>query len=197
MGDAAGETAEGTKLARAAVAAGRDDATALAIAGYTLWWLGHDADAAISAVDRAAALNPNSAVACGIGGNVHAWAGNSAVAIERCMRAMRLSPRDPWTFLFFGGIGFAHLTERRLAEAAMWLQRAHQEHPTGPLIFAALVSTYAHLGRLDEAREAQGRLRALGSTTISAWYRRFAALKEPADREFVCEGLRKAGVSEE
>src|SRR5438445_161541 len=51
MGDAAGETAEGTRLARGAVAVGRDDATALAIAGYTLWWLGHDADAAISAVD--------------------------------------------------------------------------------------------------------------------------------------------------
>jgi len=113
------------------------------------------------------------------------------------MRAMRLSPRDPWTFLFFGGIGFAHLTERRLEEASIWLQRAHQEHPRGPLIFAALVSTYAHLGRLDEAREAQGRLRALGSNTISAWYGRFAALKRPADREFVCEGLRKAGLPEE
>jgi adenylate cyclase len=196
MCDAAGETAEGTRLARAAVSAGRDDATALAIAGYTLWWLGHDADAAISAVDRAAALNPNSAVACGIGGNVHAWAGNSAVAIERCIRAMRLSPRDPWTFLFFGGIGFAHLTERRLEEAAVWLQRAHQEHPRGPLISAALVSTCAHLGRLDEAREGLSRLVSFGAHTTAAWLERFAALKNPVDRQFICEGLRKVGVPE-
>jgi adenylate cyclase len=196
MGDAAGETAEGLRLARTAVGAGRDDATALANAGYTLWWLGHDADAAISAVDRAAALNPNSAAACGIGGNVHAWAGNSAVAIERCMRAMRLSPRDPWTFLFFGGIGFANLTERRLEDAAIWLQRAHQEHPRGPLIFAALVSSYAHLGRLDEAREGLSRLMSFGVDTTGAWFQRFAALKNPVDRQYICEGLRLAGVAE-
>ena len=186
MGDAAGETAEGTRLARAAVAAGRDDATALAMAGYTLWWLGHDADAAISAVDGAAALNPNSAVACGIGGNVHAWAGNSGVAIERCMRAMRLSPRDPWTFLFFGGLVLPTSPN----------QRAHQEHPRGPLIFAALVSTYAHLGRLDEAREGLSRLVSFDAPTTAAWFQRFAALKNPVDRQFICEGLRKGGVPE-
>ncbi len=193
MGDAAGETAEGLRLARSAVVAGRDDATALANAGYTLWWLGHDADAAISAVDRAAALNPNSAAACGIGGNVHAWAGNSAVAIERCIRAMRLSPRDPWTFLFFGGIGFAHLTERRLEEASIWLQRAHRKHPRGPLIFAALVSTYAYLGRLDEAREGLSQLVSFGAPTTAAWFQRFAALKNPGIDSSFAKGCAKLG----
>jgi adenylate cyclase len=185
------------RLARDAILADREDATALANAGYALWWLGQDADTAISAVDRAAALNPNSAVACGIGGNVHAWAGNSAIAIERCARAMRLSPRDPWTFLFFGGTGFAHLTERRLEEASIWLQRAHQEHPTGPLILAALVSTYAHLGRFDEAREGLLRLLPLGAHTTADWFRRFAPLRQRADRQFICEGLRLAGLPEQ
>jgi tetratricopeptide (TPR) repeat protein len=196
MADEGGEIAEGVRLARAAIVSDREDPTALANAGYALWFLGQDADAAISALDRAVTLNPNSAVACGVGGNAHAWAGNSAIAIERCTRAMRLSPRDPWTFLFLAGIGFAHLTERRLGEALIWLQRAHQENLTGPLILAALVSTYAHLGRLDEAREAQLRLRPLGEQTTAAWSRRFAIFKNRADQQFVCDGLRLAGMPE-
>ena len=193
MADEDGETAEGVRLAKEAIVADREEPTALVNAGYALWFLGRDADAAISALDRAAELNPNSAIACGVGGNVHAWAGNSTIAIERCTRAMRLSPRDPWTFLFFAGIGFAHLTERRLDEALIWLNRAHQENPTGPLILAALVSTYAHLGKFDEAREPQSRLLSLGTQTAS-WSRRFEIFKNPVDRDFVCEGLRMAGV---
>jgi adenylate cyclase len=105
-------------------------------------------------------------------------------------------PARPLDLSLFGGIGFAHLTVRRLEEAAIWLQRAHQEHPRGPLIFAALVSTFAHLGRLDEAREGLSRLLSFGTPTTAAWFQRFAALKNPVDRQFICEGLRKVGVPE-
>jgi len=87
-------------------------------------------------------------------------------------------------------------TERRLQEALACLQSAHEERPTGPLILAYLVSTYAHLGRSNEARAAIPQLMAVGPFTITTWRRRFDLFKNAADREFVCEGLRRAGVPE-
>jgi tetratricopeptide (TPR) repeat protein len=66
------EIAEGVGLARAAIAAGREDATVLANASFSLWLLTRDTDNAARSIDRAVTLNPNSAIACGYSGIVHA-----------------------------------------------------------------------------------------------------------------------------
>ena len=134
MADEESECAEGVRLARAAVAADRDDPTVLAIAGRALMLLNGDTDAAETLLDRAMALNPNSAITCGSSGTVRVFAGDFAVGIERCAQAMRLSPLDPWMFIFLGLTGRAHFYERRLEEALVWMRRALQEHPTGPHI---------------------------------------------------------------
>jgi hypothetical protein len=110
---------------------------------------------------------------------------------------MRLSPLDHWTYIFLHGMAVAHLTERRLQEALACLQRAREERPTGPYILAYFVSVCAHAGGSDEARAAVPQLLAVGARTVSAWHRRLDILKNAADREFVCEGLRQAGVPEE
>jgi adenylate cyclase len=197
MVDEEAEIVEGVSLARASVAADREDPTVLANAGYALLLLNGDTDTAGTLLDGAVALNPNSAIACGYSGNVRVFAGDYAVAIERCARAMRLSPLDPWMFIFLSTTGHAYFFERRLEEALLWLRRAHQEHPTGPTILLRLASTYAHLGRLDEARATVRRLLELQpQTTITRLKRRPVFNKHP-DAEFSYEGLRKAGLPEE
>jgi adenylate cyclase len=190
------ETAEGVRLARAAIAAARDDATVLATAGFALWMLNRDTEAAIRLLERPVVLNPNLATAQGYSGYIRAFAGDSAVAIERCARAMRLSPLDPATLAFLLGTGIAYLTERRLEEALVWLQRAHEERPTHPLVLALLVSAYAHLGRSDAAGDVLRQLPEAGQRTVAAWDRRFGIFTNTADREFLCEGLRRAGLAE-
>jgi TolB-like protein len=191
------DIAEGIRLARAALSVARDDATALATAAFSLWLLTRDTEAAARSIERAVTLNPNSAVACGYSGVVQAYGGVAVVAIDRCTRAMRLSPLDHWTWLFLHGMAVAHLTERRLHEALACLQRAYEERPTGPYVLAYLVSTYAHLGRLSEARAMLPELTAVGPGTVAEWKRHFFDIFTNApDEEFVCEGLRRAGLPE-
>ncbi len=197
MVDEEAEIVEGVRLARASVAADREDPTVLANAGYALLLLNGDTDTAGTLLDRAVALNPNSAIACGYSGNVRVFAGDYAVAIERCARAMRLSPLDPWMFIFLSTTGHAYFFERRLEEALVWLRRAHQEHPTGPTILLRLASTYAHLGRLDEARATVRRLLELQPQTTITRLKRRPVFNNHPDAEFSYEGLRKAGLPEE
>ena len=58
--------------ARAAIASGTDDATALAIAAFAISILSKDHATALSAVDRALSLNASSAVAHYLGALIHA-----------------------------------------------------------------------------------------------------------------------------
>jgi pentatricopeptide repeat protein len=51
---------------------------------------------------------------------------------------------------------------RRFAEAAAKLLVAMQETPAWPWPYRGLAACYAHMGRLDEAREVIDRLRVLG-----------------------------------
>ena len=57
------DKAAGLRHARAAIASGTDDATALAIAGFVMGYLGKDYKAAFGAIERALSLNPSSATA--------------------------------------------------------------------------------------------------------------------------------------
>ncbi len=75
------EIAEGVALARLAAANGRDDPTALALAGQSLAFLGRDLDAGALLIERACELNPNSAAAWARAGFVKLWLGDHATAI--------------------------------------------------------------------------------------------------------------------
>jgi tetratricopeptide (TPR) repeat protein len=53
------EVAEAERLARLAIALGKDDAVAMCTGGYTLAYVAHDLDAGGNSIDRALVLNPN------------------------------------------------------------------------------------------------------------------------------------------
>jgi adenylate cyclase len=107
---------------------------------------------------------------------------------------MRLSPLDPsrWVFLF--GTGIAHLSERRLDESLVWLHRAREERPSFPALLCFLASALAHLGRLEEARAT---LRHVTREQIGFMLERASVFfKKATDWEFICDGLRLAGLPE-
>jgi adenylate cyclase len=196
MTDEEAETAEGTNLARAAIAAARDDAMVLAIASFALWNLNADAETAARTLDRAVELNPNLAIAWGYSGLVHAYVGDTAIAIERCARAMRLSPLDPSRWIFLFGTGIAHLSEQRLDDALVWLHRAREERREFPPLVAFLACALAHLGRLGEARAMFQPLLAEAPQTMATLRRGSVFFKNAAVWEFILGGLRLAGLPE-
>jgi adenylate cyclase len=138
-------------------------------------------------VDRALTLNPNYARGWLIGGNIRLWAGQADIAIEYVEAALRLSPRvRVGTQLLT--IGTAHFLSRRFDEAVPKLLLAVQEDPSFPEPYRVLAACYAHMGRLDDAREVVQRLRGITSVVINdANY-----LRNPEHRELLLSGLRLA-----
>jgi adenylate cyclase len=81
------DAAAGLRHARAALAHGSDDPTALAVASLTTLHLGHDFEAASGAIARAVALNGNCATAYYFGAHIHALSGDAATAEDFAGRA--------------------------------------------------------------------------------------------------------------
>jgi adenylate cyclase len=138
-------------------------------------------------VDRALVLNPNFARGWQMSGILRMWAGQPDIAIEHVDAALRLSPRAP-VGNSLSVIGTAHLISRRFDEAVPKLLLAMQQNPTNPQTHRVLASCYAHMGRLDDAREVVERLRALTPVVIpdASW------LRNAEQREVFLSGLRLA-----
>ena len=66
---------------------------------------------------------------------------------------MRLSPLDPLTWHFAGGIALAHLYMRRYGEAVEWADRSLYEQPRFAGAIRIKLVACAYLDRIEEARE--------------------------------------------
>ena len=185
--DPAADRLKGADLARRALEAAGDDPGVLANAAYALAYFGEDIGVMMALVDRALALNPSFARGWFISGNLRLWAGQPDIAIEHVDASLQLSPRarvGPWP----STIGLAHCLSRRFDEAVAKLLLAIQEDPSHVPSYRHLAACYAHMGRLDEAREIVKRLRAISSVVIpDASY-----LRNSEQREFFLSGLRLA-----
>jgi TolB-like protein len=178
---------KGIDFARRALEAAGDDPVILAEAAVALAYFGEDIGAMIVLVDRALALNPNFARGWHSSGVLRLWAGQPDVAIEHIETSLRLSPRARVGSSLFD-MGAAHFFSRRFDEAVPKLLPAIQEDPGFPESYRILAACYAHMGRLDEAREVVARLSAVTPVVIpDANY-----LRNPEHRELLLSGLRLA-----
>jgi adenylate cyclase len=177
----------GLDFARRAVEAARDDPATLANAALALGYFGDDIGSAIVLVDRALALNPNFARGWHISGILRRWAGQPELAVEHVQRSLRLSPRTRVGWASWV-IGSAYFLSRQFDAAASELLVAIQEEPGFPDAYRHLAACYAHMGRLDEARETVARLRGITPTVIP----RIIYYRNPEHRELFLSGLRLA-----
>jgi adenylate cyclase len=177
----------GADFARRALEVAGDEPGTLANAAQALAYFGEDIGAMMALVDRALALNPNYARGWHISGYLRLLAGQPDIAIEHAEAALRLSPRAR-VGSSLGNIGYAHFASRRFDEAVPKLLLAIQEDPSAPPPYRVLAACYAHMGRLDDAREIVRRLRAITSVVIPA-----ASVQRNAEiRELLLSGLRLA-----
>src|SRR5262249_46985384 len=151
--------ADGVRLARRALAVGKDDPTALWSGGQSLAYLARDLETGAAHIDRALALNPNSAAAWRASGFVRTFLGEPADAIECFERAMRLNPLDPLAYYAYLGIGTEHLFTGRYEEAASWARKAIHEQPNLTSVWRLAAIAYALSDRILDAREAITRMR--------------------------------------
>ena len=189
--DLPGDRQKGIDFARRALKVAGDDPAIIANAAEALAYFGEDIGTMMTLVDRSLALNPNFARGWHVSANIRFWGGYPDTAIEHAGMALRLSPRARVGNTFFR-IGAAHFVSRRFDKAVPNLLIAIEEDPSflNPRRF--LAACYAHMGRLDDARELVARLRAITRNVIpDASY-----LRNPEHRELFLSGLRLA-MSEE
>src|SRR5438270_2734237 len=91
--------------------------------------------------------------------------GQPEIAIEHGEAALRLSPRARVGSTFFV-LGQAYFVSRRFDEAIPRLRLAIQENPNFAEPYRNLAACFAHMGRLDEAREIITRLRAVAPVVM-------------------------------
>ena len=130
-------------------------------------------------------LNPSSARAWHLSGNLRLYAGQPDIAIEHVEAALRLSPRAR-VGSSLAVIGQAHFFSRRFGEAVPKLLLAIQEDPSYPHPYRCLAACYAHMGRLDDARDIVSRLRGITPAVLAD----VAYLRKREHRELFLSGLR-------
>jgi adenylate cyclase len=185
--DPEADNRKGADFARRALQAAGDDPAVLASSAVVLAALGEDIGTMMVLIDRALALNPSFARGWFYSGRIRLMAGLPDLAIEHAETSLRLSPRARVGFPFTV-IGQAHFVSRRYDEAVPNLLLAIQDDPTFPPPYRNLAACYAHMGRLDEARDVVRRLRTITPAVTSP----NTQLRNPELRDLLLSGLRLA-----
>jgi len=188
--DPKSDIAEGLRLLRLALSIDGKDYMALSLLGRETAISG-DFDTAREMVDRAVALNPNSALVWGQRGWTYQIAGQPEEAIRSFEHAVRLSPFDPFLFSMFAGMSAAFIGLGRFDEAVAAARKAVRENQTFVISYLCLAAALAHLGREAEARETVARLLEFKPNFhISKWMARDGRW----DAQMFIDDLRKAGL---
>jgi tetratricopeptide (TPR) repeat protein len=175
---------------------GRDEAFALASAGFAVANILGDLDAGASLIERALDLNPNGSMALTQSGYVRVWLGQPEIAIEHLQKAMRLSPVDTTMFMMQMAMAFAHYIAGRDEEAFAWAEKALQRNPFLAPATRIAAASAALLGRMADATKYLALLGQLDPGLRISNLGARVTLRRAEDRERLAEGLRKAGLPE-
>jgi adenylate cyclase len=113
---------------------------------------------ALTVIEKALTLDPNSAWGWTRSGFIHVFAGRPDTALAHFQRAQRLSPLDPMRYNTLVGIGAVYFSKAQYEEAARFIEQALREKPTAAWAYRILAATYAHAGRPEDARRAVSKL---------------------------------------
>jgi tetratricopeptide (TPR) repeat protein len=144
-------------------------------------------------IERAVAIDPNSAWAWSRLGWLDNYADRPERAIEKFERALRLSPLDPMNFNNYVGIGAAHEIAHDYNKAVAFLRRGLEERPHAMWIYRNLAQALSGAGRMEEAKVAYSQmLRSYPDLTASKF--RQAMVFSPAALDRMIDNLRKLGL---
>jgi adenylate cyclase len=187
----------GVRHARAALAHGTDDPTALAVASLVLLHLDNDFSAASGAIARALAVNGSCAMALIFGAHVHGLSGDPALAEDYANRALRLSPFDPLAWEAYLALGMVRMSARCFDEAALFFSKRMQANPRFSTHYAFQAGALALAGRVEEAKSVAHRLLELEpSFRIRPLVEFFSPFTRPGLTQTFADGLRLTGIPE-
>jgi adenylate cyclase len=147
-------------------------------------YFGDNLHTAIALNDRSLELNSNYAMAWSYSGVLRNWAGEPEVALKHVDKFLELNPRGP-RLPYLTATCISLFFCRRFEEAVVKMRECLDHWPDNALVCRFLAASYAHLGRLAEAREIVQRLGARVSDDGSRF-------RSSEHRQMYLSGLRLA-----
>ncbi|TNF64385.1 MAG: tetratricopeptide repeat protein [Rhodobacteraceae bacterium] len=181
-------------LAQRAEAQGEDDPLTLAVLG-TVLTLALQPERARGFLERAVAIDPNSAWAWARLGWLEAYAGNAEKAETHLRRSLELSPLDPLNFNTYGALGAARAQIGDYKGALPHFERALSERPGAIWLWRILCVCLMGAGEEARAREAARHLMEVQPNFTIRRYLEAVAGRKEMKAEFA-DLLRRLGLPE-
>jgi adenylate cyclase len=193
--DIAAAKANSLALAEKAASLSSDDPLILAVLG-AVHTFSRNYGAARVLLERAVAIDPNSAWALSRLGWLEVYCDHPDEATALFERALRLSPLDPMNFNNYVGLAAARQVAGDDSAAADLFQRALAERPNALWIHRNLAPVLQAAGRLEEARKSRDALIAAYPDLTIAKFRE-ALVFSPRLLDRLAEQMRALGIPEE
>ncbi len=153
----------------------------------------------IAEYERALALDRNMAGAHALIGQNKLFIGRAEETEAHVLEALRLSPRDPWAYIWLLTAGFAACLLGRDEEAASWFRRSIEANRNFALCRFIHATVLSATGRADEARSELAAGLALDPGFTIANFRFAVSSDNPVyleQRARIIEDMRRAGIPE-
>lgn len=152
-------------------------------------------DDSLAEFELALRLNPNFAMAQAYYGLTLSYNGRWQEADEAARRALRLSPRDPFSAVYMGIVSYAQFLGRNYEEAMRMARESIRQRNDFVGGHRVLTAAAGMAGQTDVAKAALKDLQRAQPNISLAWIAANMPIRHEADREHYLEGFRRAGLN--
>jgi len=182
------------RAARAAIEADDEDPWAHSALGY-VYVIERRFDDSLAEYELALRLNPNFALAQAFYGVSLCYSGRWQEGDVAARRALRLSPRDPFTAVFNGVVAYAQFLGRNYDEAIRHARQSLRLRNDFVGAYRVLAASAAMGGHSDLARTALKELRRTQPNVSIDWIASHLPIRNDGDLKHYLEGFRRAGLN--
>jgi TolB-like protein len=151
-------------------------------------------DDSLAEFDLALRLNPNFSLAQGFYGLVLVYCDRWEEGADAARRALRLSPRDPFSAFYSGVAAFAEFVGRNYDVAMLQAREAIRQRGDYVGAHRVFTAAAAMAGEIDVAKAALQELRRTQPNVSLAWIASHVPIKHDAARAHYLEAFRRAGL---
>jgi TolB-like protein len=151
-------------------------------------------DDSLAEFELALQLNPNFSLAQGYYGLALSYCGRWEEADVAARRALRLSPRDPFSAIYYGIAAYAQFLGRNYDEAMRLSREGIRQRSDFVGAHRVLTAAAGMAGQNDVARAALQELRRAQPNISLAWIADQMPIKRDVDRDHYLEAFRRAGL---
>ena len=151
-------------------------------------------DDSLAEFDLALRLNPNFSLAQGYCGLALSYCGRWQEADEAARRAIRMSPRDPFSAVYHGIAAYSQFIGRNYFEAIGLAREALRQRSDFVGAHRVLVAAAGMAGQSDVAKAALEELRRAQPNISLGWIADHMPIQQASERDHYLEAFRRAGL---